>query len=106
MNTKASFQPEDKVCRQKYMDLFGWLTVVDGKTMAYLWNLPEGITVFLTEEMAQICGTANTPTSRKNSSGVEVKDLIMKYTMQWMRLSDPGDLEVKFTTLCEDWRVC
>lgn len=53
MNTKASSQREDKACRQKYMDLFGWLTVVDGKTMAYLWNLQEGISVFLAEEMAQ-----------------------------------------------------
>lgn len=55
MNTKASSQREDKACRQKYMDLFGWLTVVDGKTMAYLWNLQEGISVFLAEEMAKKC---------------------------------------------------
>lgn len=53
MNTKAYSQCEDKARRQKYMDLFGWLTVVDGKTTVYLWNLQEGVTVFFTEEMAQ-----------------------------------------------------
>lgn len=53
MNTKVNSQREDKARRQKYMDLFGWLTVVDVKTTAYLWNLQEGVTVFLTKEMAQ-----------------------------------------------------
>lgn len=81
MNTKANSQCEDKARRQKYMDLFGWLTVVDGKTMVYLWNLQEGVTVFFTEEMAQCVWHRNTPTSRNNSSGVEGKDLIMKSTL-------------------------
>lgn len=36
MNTKVNSQREDKARRQKYMDLFGWLPVVDVKTTAYL----------------------------------------------------------------------